>query len=378
MSADRRETTSGDPLDDLLASARWPEPSGASTRRLEQAWVELHRPGPRWRTGPVALSAIAAAVVVAVGAWALLMMPRQTGRTTISHVSPTPAGTASVSNLARPSLWPGREPTALELTMLAVAERRGRQSIDASPRSAPPPAAARDPSPAEVEARLARQIARADGRVTAEVAARFCAVATDRSLPLVLKLAQRPNTRPTVTDALARLADARTLSRFVREAQSAGDRKRLIGGMLSRMSSADVPDYLELVGDCSTRGDALAALDRALDRGAAAHEVRLAELFFARLDDPRADLRESAALALGRIDSSDVTNRLIERVATDQGRREAFLALASSRRDAAQEFMRQAATSDRFAGPAQSALAQVEVGRQSDDQQQQYSIESRS
>ena len=108
MNADRNPSSS-DPLDDLLATARWPEPTAASVERLEAAWHRLRRRPQRWGFVP-ALSAAAAAVVIAVGAWSLLN--RET-RVNDRGVTADGSGRPSGRVVAPPvrSLSQGREPT---------------------------------------------------------------------------------------------------------------------------------------------------------------------------------------------------------------------------------------------------------------------------
>jgi hypothetical protein len=158
----------------------------------------------------------------------------------------------------------------------------------------------------------------------------------------------------------------KTLAQLARDSSSSDERRRLIAGMISRTSASDVQAYLGLVSHPDTRDDALAALNGA--------KAPLVEAFFDTLDAPRTDLRVAAAMALGRIEQPTVSQRLIEMVASDRNRREAFLALAASREQVARQFMQRAAQSHRFAGQARSALAQVEV-QESD---YQYSLQFRS
>jgi hypothetical protein len=118
-------------------------------------------------------------------------------------------------------------------------------------------------------------------------------------------------------------------------------------------SDAAIQRYLDLVQDSSTRAKALAALARVAKPPT--------ERMLASLDDPRADRRLAAALVLGRIDGPVLTRRLIDMVAADQNRREAFIALASSRGADARAFVRQATQSPALSGLAQSTLAMNEV-----------------
>ena len=344
--------SSHDPLDELLSVARFPLPADRSILRLEKTWRELRRPARRI----VPVLSAAAAVMLVIGAWALLWreatLQTEMGVATSPprrHAPDAPAGFSA-----------GRPATTLELALVRVVEVRDREATTLPVRRTA------DNDREVIEARLALVIAQSNGKVAAGIAEQFCAVATTRSLPLVLKLAQREQTRPATIDALARLADAETLAQWARASQSSDERRRLIAGMISRMSSSEAQAYLELVSRPESRDDALAALKDA--------KASLADGFFDAIDSPRADLRVAAAMALGRMEQPAVSRRLIEMVAADRSRREAFLALAASREQAARQFMQRAAQSHRFAGQARSALAQVQV----QGSNHQYSLQFRS
>lgn len=60
-----------DPLDALLAQARWPEPTPQRAARLLEAWdacSPARRPASRWRLAPAGIAAAAAIVIAALGA----------------------------------------------------------------------------------------------------------------------------------------------------------------------------------------------------------------------------------------------------------------------------------------------------------------------
>jgi hypothetical protein len=111
--------------------------------------------------------------------------------------------------------------------------------------------------------------------------------------------------------------------------------------------------YLERVADEQTRADALAELDRM--------KSPPTEQLLGFFTDSRADLRVAAALALGRIDGPVLTRRLIEMIERDQSRREAFIALASSRGRDARLYVRGAAASEQYASLARSAMIASEI-----------------
>lgn len=350
----------GDPLDDLLAQATWPDPPAESTCRLEATWDELRRPAPPWRN-PAATAAIAAAILLCTGvAWMILARPRP--RPALAN-SPSPPARAVVSppldstprppaalialvderrvHIVRadaPAPVVGREPTVRELALLRRRDRRP-----------PPPAQSGQPAASDPDALAAVVVVSPD----AEAVPRFCAAARPEHFPLVRKLFNDPRTRPAALEAMARLADAATLARTARETNAPAHRRRLIAALLHRSDQQSLEPFLELLADVSTRADALAALDVVTDPPI--------DPLFATLDRPRGDLRRAAALALGRINGPVVTRRLIERVAADQGRGDAFLALASSKGRDAQQFLREATASERLSSWAKSAIAQAQV-----------------
>jgi len=133
------------------------------------------------------------------------------------------------------------------------------------------------------------------------------------------------------------------------------DRLAGIVALLKQGDDGSTQRYLEQVADPATRHDALSALMMV--------NPPPTERMIAALSGPRADLRVAAALALGQIDGPVLTRRLIDMVAADQSRREAFIALASSRGAAARAFVRQATESENLAGLARSTLAMNEVQR---------------
>jgi hypothetical protein len=123
--------------------------------------------------------------------------------------------------------------------------------------------------------------------------------------------------------------------------------------LLRSADEASTQRYLDMVHDPSTRTAALAALPRVSNPPTAR--------MLAALNAPRVEHRIAAALVLGRIDGPVLTRRLINMVAADQNRREAFIALASSRGSDARAFVRQAAQSSELSGLARSTLVMNEL-----------------
>jgi hypothetical protein len=281
--------TSHDPLDDWLASARWPEMPADSTQRLRAYWRGLRSP---WSV-PFAASAAAAVIVLAAAGWLFWRA------TSTPPVKVNPLASLPVQNVT----LPGRAATALELTLMQAHVRKMT-------------------------------------RPKTRLAATRSATATRPADPVN----QPPVTLPKVTVVSVAPPPAPP-----RPAPSSPDPiTRLLRG-----NSTDFQSYLQLVADPQTRAEALAVLDRI----SSPPIERLMQV----LAGPRADLRVPAALALGRIDGPATTRRLVEMIDQNQSRREAFIALASSRGREARAYVRRAAESDQYAGLARSALIASEV-----------------
>jgi hypothetical protein len=295
------DKSSPDPLDDWLAAARWPETPAESTQRLRGHWNRLTRPRVlNWHW--LAPLSAAAVVALAIGlAWLTQRKPPLA-------VSPHTVSVQSKPVALSPALLTGRPPTVLETMMIQAAMEREKKAKTRS-KSAATVAAAPVPNvslPKPVRA--------------------FPPVSAPPAVPPQLPV--RPPPRP-------------------------DDRPGWIVALLKQSDDAAVRRYLDLVGDPTTRGDALAALARVSSPPT--------DRIMAALGDPRVDRRVAAALVLGRIDGPVLTRRLIEMVAADQNRREAFIALASSRGEAARAFVREAAQSPTLAGLARSTLAMNEL-----------------
>jgi hypothetical protein len=101
-----------DPLDELLAQARWTEPQRASTERLTESWRQLRR--PRYAILP-ALTAAAAVIAIALVSWHWV---------TQSKPSPAPQLVERPVERAVSLLLVGRPMTALETTLYEAQMRK--------------------------------------------------------------------------------------------------------------------------------------------------------------------------------------------------------------------------------------------------------------
>jgi hypothetical protein len=219
-------------------------------------------------------------------------------------ITPPPVANASSANASiRPALLAGRPPTVLESMMIRAAEDREKKKKSAT-----------KPAPQSTVIAVRNPPPRSSTTPPNPI----------RATPPAALPASRPP-----------------------------DRLDWIVNLLTSRNEPDVQRYLDLVADPVKRHDALAALARVASPPT--------ERMLAALGDPRYERRVAAALVLGRIDGPVLTRRLIEMVAADQNRREALIALASSRGADARAFVRQAAQSSEFAGLARSTLAMNEI-----------------
>jgi hypothetical protein len=365
-------------LDDLLATARWPEPSPASEQRLRDTWESIRaRQRPRTRKWHWAAACGFASAV----ALAALLLPRRT-----AILEPAPQAVIQRPVSAEPStqvvepttpappspvLW--RPPTVWELALIhprpAVAPTRNPPAaarpdsliarVDAaigalaSTPGADPAALAdqltKDFPPDRVEQRLTPVIV---GRPTPQRrgAVRLLArVATPRSAPLLASLAANPADRADAVAGLLRVGDVPTLAALASFPADESERRRLLAALLRRDPARSVPAYLAFLADPATSAAALAALDDVPGPPVGA--------LFASLNDPRRANRLAAARALGRIDGPVVTARLAAMVRRNVNRHEALAALASSDGREAKAFFERALASKELGAYARTARA---------------------
>jgi hypothetical protein len=130
-------------------------------------------------------------------------------------------------------------------------------------------------------------------------------------------------------------------------------RQILLVRLLESRSSEAMRTFLDSVARGATREVSLAALD-------GVKEPPVEKLITA-LRDPVMDRRIAAARALGYINGPAVTSRLIRMAEADVLRREAMIALACSRGERAQEYLKHAAEAGPMVSLARSVRLQFDV-----------------
>jgi hypothetical protein len=281
---DQRRTSSNDPLDELLAQARWFEAKLDAHARLATAYrAERSRIGRR-RTLVRSAFALAASVLIVISAVRFMRFDRAT-----KH-----AGSLTVQPVKRErvTLEPRVPVVVRPLTNMETA-------IIATQR------------PRKVE--------------TAPIA---------MNLPIIV--------------------DVSAIARELNKPDLASERRQVLLAQLVQEGSArSMQIFLDSVGRGPTRADSLAALDRLKNPPI--------EKFIAALQDPVVDRRIAAARALGYINGPALTSRLIRMAESDLSRREVMVALACSRGEAAQKYLKHASESGPMVSLARSVRVQFDV-----------------
>ena len=336
-------------LDELLAEARWPEPSEASTQRLRDRWLSLH--SRRVAYWPIAA---AAAVLIVIGSaiW-FGMRPATVQPPTVVVVAPAP-GIEKPLPVAPPSAL-SREPTLRErLVILSSSPTPAKPKPATQPKRKLDPEtrfrlaidAARDDkldeamtllkplSREDVEARLAELVRdRSDAARRASAVRLLGEVAGEGSFPLLMKLASEPDLAAAAMPAVSRLGGPSALVTLARTSDSDVTRGESARALLARGDRAATDAFLSLVLDAATRDVALSALHDAPDAGV--------QSLLAALDHHRVDYRQAAAKSLGSVcDHGDLGARLRQMVRDNDNRREALAALVSCPGKPAADFLR--------------------------------------
>src|SRR5687767_47505 len=372
---------SNDPLDQMLAAARWPEPSVESEQRLQAYWATMS-PAQRqhrvYRLPMRTWAAAAAVLLVAAGVvwFALARQWRQVQPEIVGPGTPTPIQPQiepEPRKQAAPEAPPAvvvRDPTARERLVMAGAEVRYQARVRQAPLVDKVDAAvarfATDPAadPAALAEELSRSVsqdvvsqrlialARSGTGPRRAAAARLLAeLRLPRTLPLFLELARDKSTKAAAYVGIARLADDATLARLAQEESDAQHRRLLLAALVSRGRPQATVAYLRHVANPQTSDSALNAL--------ADVKSPPVDALFAHLGHSETAVRFAAAKALGRINGPVVSRRLATLVERDTHRREALAALVFSRGKEAAGYLRAAQRYPELAGDIASLRAQA-------------------
>lgn len=187
-----------------------------------------------------------------------------------------------------------------------------------------------------------------------------------RPTPFEAAIAQAMDKRPPVRNAKASLVAKivapapleieQVATELSRRELTPARRRELLTALARDGSDHALDVYLDQLSKPGTQRDALAALGD-VDRPPV-------EALLRRLQDPLVTRRLAAARALGWIDGSDLTRRLADMARQNHSRREAMMALASSRGQEARQFVENAAQGGPLAGVAKSVLLQNQLEHQ--------------
>ena len=362
MNADERQPgkpPEGDPLDRLLAGAKWPEPTPESQQRLRTFWRNVSpanqrrailRFVPRYWAAAAAVAAVAAAVVWVVVSRQHRPEPQDPVNLVKKPSTPAPVTVAPSTARERPPVVVVREPTNRERLAIAatVLQHRARQQQarqaaqvdEAVARLAGDPqvdlaaalAALTRAAPREFVASRLTSLARAGSGSHRAAAARLLGeMRLPATLPLFLELARDPATKDAAYPSIKRMADDATLARLAQSEPDGQHRRQLLATLIERERPGATVAYLRRVVDPKTADSALDALS----------DVKSppVDALFQHLGHPETAVRLAAAKALGRINGPVVARRLADLVERDTHRREALAALMYSRGNEAARYL---------------------------------------
>lgn len=365
-----------EPLEALLREAAWPEPGPETLARLRQCWFDLSpaqaRPArTRFRRG-MALAAMLACLATGGLLWHAAHSQREpqlaapappaapgpppairlaheeleSNATGLGERKPPGNGRWERSDEA-PEVAAVRDPNAYESLLFCAGQRRralARQQPDdrfvadavgqllADPSSDPRTAAAPlIPRRASAEPRLATMAQQARGEEQLAAIRLLGIVGTHRSIPILLELKQHATAHEAAVRSLAALADSELLGRLAAAEQNPLLRRELLASLLTRGDVPSVAVFLCFVEDGSWDPLALAV--------AAERSTLPLEELLGFLRGPQPSRRMAAARVLGRIDDPRIPQRLIQMVLENVYRQESLVALLSSPRREASEFL---------------------------------------
>jgi hypothetical protein len=173
--------------------------------------------------------------------------------------------------------------------------------------------------PSRCEQRLWAAAWQTDGLARVGAVELLARVATARSVPVLLELAQAEDTHSAAVIGLVRLASPGDLAVLAAHESDVGLRHQLLSVLLERGTLESVGLYLSFVERADTCGDALAALS----------EVRQppVEMLLLYLRAPSMAPRQAAAQVLGRIADPQLVKTLAAAIDDASVRKEALVAL---------------------------------------------------
>ena len=371
-----------DPLDELLARAKWPEPTPLQLARLESDWNRA-RPAVRrakaWGRLWAGVACAAAVLVLSFAVWKLI--PATPGPVDATPVvvddgtqSPVPP---LESSLVKREGVQSRPPTQMELAVLEAAEAAARQErcfretdpleqavtrLLEDPEASVSELVATSDDVGTVARRAVEELPDSRGPRRIALARLLVGIGPPDALPALLGLWTDPTTRDIVQPTVVRLADVPTLGSLIEAEQSFDARVRLLVEIGTRPEQDAQALLIEAATVPFTRPAALAA---------ARQGVPPAELLFRALAHPRAEVRVAAALLLGEHSGSNVTAKLVALARESPNRSEPWIALlqrndAESRRilEEARQYPQIMASVNTAASTRQSILFPVQVGVQ--------------
>ncbi len=290
-----------DPLDRLLADARWPEPAPEAIVRLRGQWRSLLVRRSRRRRRLFALATAGTLLAVVATFWQCVWRTVRPNRE---------------NNVAATSASPAVQPTVPKTEAAPALKRPKAASSVAKHRP-------NTANPYEL------MMIAAHRRSVRERRRQLAAAETLDAVAEVEEPADRAAEPP--IRALAEASDSPTLGRLAIEEQDPVARKELLSALLMRDDPPSVKVFLELVENPRTSADALDCVSVASNPPV--------KMLFQCLRSSSASRRMAAARVLGRLDQPEVSRELIAMVCRGVYRQEAMVALMSSSEETAKQFL---------------------------------------
>jgi hypothetical protein len=353
MISDNVNPASDDGLDDAIRTALRVEVDTKQLAGLETFWrVQSQR--DRWRRNVRRVAAAAAAIILV--ATSLLVLQRQREREITQVVEQAPGKRADPDSVkstnklpiqpVNPTLLPGRQPTAYEqLVFIARSGAAPRKTPTASKidetirhvasnaETQPAKAlASLGLNDAAAESLLLRRLPGAPASDQHAILRLLAECGSQRSTTMLLRVARAESLRIDALAALERIVGIDGLPQMVGKSTDANVRSALIRRLLTADSQPALVDFLSLVGDESTRAEAISVAKDAPN-------VPVPQLV-TMLDDVDEPIRVAAAITLGHINGPETTRLLINRVTEQPAHsKEAWLALIACRGKMARDFL---------------------------------------